>query len=520
MTDRTYLMGIDLGTEGVRVGIFDREGAPAGFSSSAYETHHPRAGWAEQDPDQWWSALKQAVPAALSDGDVRAKEIAGLSVDATSSTVLAVDAAGQHLRPALLWMDVRASAQAERVTAADHAALKYSGHADVSAEFGLPKALWLRDHEPDTYEAAEHILDAADWATQRLTGERTLSINTASCKYYFDRDAGGWPTDLYEQVGAPDLLDKFPSDVVDVGQPVGGLRGPVAEELGLEPDTPVAEASVDAYAGALGLGVVEPGALALITGSSHVIIGHAAEPVHDPGFWGAYTDALIPGLYTVEAGQASTGSIVAWFKNQLAGGVLAEAERRGVDAYDILGELAREVPAGSNGLLVLDHFQGSRSPHADPHARGAISGLSLSHGPGHVFRALIEGVCYGTEDILRKLRDHEFVPKLTVVSGGPANSALWMQIHADVSNVPITFAEVNEGPVLGSAIQASVGAGIHPDLSTAAKSMVRLGRTIEPDAARHEEYRFWVDRYQELYGAIRDVQHQVVEHLDRDRSDG
>ena len=520
MTDRTYLMGIDLGTEGVRVGIFDREGAPAGFSSSAYETHHPRAGWAEQDPDQWWSALKQAVPAALSDGDVRAKEIAGLSVDATSSTVLAVDADGRPLRPAILWMDVRASAQAERVTAADHAALKYSGHADVSAEFGLPKALWLRDHEPDTYEAAEYILDAADWATQRLTGERTLSINTASCKYYFDRDAGGWPTDLYEQVGAPDLLDKFPSDVVDVGQPVGGLRGPVAEELGLEPDTPVAEASVDAYAGALGLGVVEPGALALITGSSHVIIGHAAEPVHDPGFWGAYTDALIPGLYTVEAGQASTGSIVAWFKNQLAGGVLAEAERRGVDAYDILGELAREVPAGSNGLLVLDHFQGSRSPHADPHARGAISGLSLSHGPGHVFRALIEGVCYGTEDILRKLRDHEFVPKLTVVSGGPANSALWMQIHADVSNVPITFAEVNEGPVLGSAIQASVGAGIHPDLSTAAKSMVRLGRTIEPDAARHEEYRFWVDRYQELYGAIRDVQHQVVEHLDRDRSDG
>jgi len=519
MAERPYLMGIDLGTEGVRVGIFDREGAPAAFSSSAYETHHPRAGWAEQDPDQWWSALKQAVPAALSDGDVRAGEIAGISVDATSSTVLAVDADGRPLRPAILWMDVRASAQAERVTAADHAALKYSGHADVSAEFGLPKALWLREHEPDTYQAAEYILDAADWATQRLTGERTLSINTASCKYYFDRDAGGWPTELYEQVGAPDLLDKFPSNVVDVGQPVGGLRRPVAEELGLEPDTPVAEASVDAYAGALGLGVVEPGALALITGSSHVIIGHAAEPVHDPGFWGAYTDALIPGLYTVEAGQASTGSVVAWFKNQLAGGVLAEAERRGVDAYDILGELAGEVPVGSNGLLVLDHFQGSRSPHADPHARGAMSGLSLSHGPGHVFRALIEGVCYGTEDILRTLRDHEFVPKLTVVSGGPANSELWMQIHADVSNVPITFAEVNEGPVLGSAIQASVGAGIHPDLSTAAKSMVRLGRTIEPDAARHEEYRFWVDRYQELYGAIRDVQHQVVDHLDRHPGD-
>jgi FGGY-family pentulose kinase len=516
MTDSPYLMGIDLGTEGVRAGIFDREGAPVGFSSFAYETHHPHAGWAEQDPDQWWSALTQAVPAALDDGGVSAEEIAGISVDATSSTVLAVDADGRPLRPAILWMDVRASAQAEWVAAADHAALKYSGHADVSAEFGLPKALWLRDQQPDTYDAAEYILDAADWVTQRLTGERTLSINTASCKYYFDREAGGWPTELYEQVGAADLLDKFAGDVLDVGQPVGGLRRSVAEELGLRPDTPVAEASVDAYAGALGLGVVEPGTLALITGSSHVIIGHSAEPVHDPGLWGAYTDALIPGLYTIEAGQASTGSVVAWFKNQFAGEVLADAERRGVDAYDILGELAREVPVGSNGLLVLDYFQGSRSPHADPHARGAISGLSLSHGLGHVFRALMEGVCYGTEDILHTLRNHEFVPKMTVVSGGPAKSELWMQIHADVSNVPITFTEVSEGPVLGSAIQASVGAGIHPDLSTVAKSMVRLGRTIEPDAARHEEYRFWVERYRELYGAIRDEQHRVVEHLGRD----
>jgi FGGY-family pentulose kinase len=520
VTDSPYLIGIDLGTEGVRVGIFDREGGPVGFSSFAYETHHPQAGWAEQDPDQWWSALKQAVPEALSDGDVRAEEIAGISVDATSSTVLAVDADGRPLRPAILWMDVRASAQAERVAAADHAALKYSGHGDVSPEFGLPKALWLRDHEPDTYDAAQSILEAADWLTQRMTGERTLSINTASCKYYFDRDAGGWPAELYAHVDATDLLDKFPGDVLEVGQPVGGLRRSVAEELGLKPDTPVAEASVDAYAGALGLGVVEPGTLALITGSSHVIIGHAAEPVHDPGFWGAYTDALIPGLYTIEAGQASTGSVVAWLKNRFAGDVRLEAEQRGVDPYDILGELAQEVPVGSNGLLVLDYFQGSRSPHSDPHARGAMSGLSLSHGLGHVFRAVIEGICYGTEDILRTLRDHQFVPEMTVVSGGPANSELWMQIHADVSNLPITFAEVNEGPVLGSAIQASVGAGIHPDLCAAAKSMVRLGRTIEPDAARHEEYRFWVERYRELYGAIRDVQHRVVDHLGREAADG
>jgi FGGY-family pentulose kinase len=518
VTDTRCVMGIDFGTEGVRVGIFDGVGSPVGFSSSGYGTDHPRAGWAEQDADEWWFALSEAVPAALRDGNITGRDIDGISVDATSSTVLAVDADGRPLRPAILWMDVRASEQAERVSATSDPALKYSGGGRVSAEFGLPKALWLRDQEPETYDAATYILDCADWATQRLTGERAASINTTTCKYYFDRDEGGWPGGLYDKLDATDLLDRFPKerDIANVGQPVGVLRREAAEELGLKADTPVAEGSVDAYAGALGLGVVEPGTLALITGSSHVLIAQSAEPVHDPGFWGAYTDAMIPGLYTIEAGQASTGSVVAWLKNQLAGGVLVEAERRGVDPYDILGELARRVAVGSDGMLVLDYFQGNRSPHTDPRARGAISGLSLSHGLGHLFRAVIEGICYGTEDILRTLRDNEFVPKMNVVSGGPAKSELWMQIHADVSNIPITFTEVSEGPVLGAAIQAAVGAGIYPDLRTAARNMVRFGRTIEPDPARHEEYRFWVERYRELYRGIRDVQHHVVGHLDGD----
>jgi FGGY-family pentulose kinase len=512
MAEAPYLMGIDFGTEGVRVGIFDCSGAPVGFGSAAYGTEHPRPGWAEQDPGEWWSSLVEAVPAALEDGELTGDEIAGISVDATSSTVLAVDADGRPLRPALLWMDVRASEEAARIAATHDAALKYNGHGDVSAEFGLPKALWLRDHEPEVYEAARYIVDGADWVTQRLTGSPTMSINTASSKYYFDRDTGGWPSDLYAQLDAGDLLDKFPQAVLDVGAPVGGLRREVAEELGLKPDTPVAEASVDAYAGALGLGVVAPGTLALITGSSHVIIAQSAAPVHDPGFWGAYTDALIPGLYTIEAGQASTGSIVAWLKNELGGAVVAEAQRRGVDPYDLLNEMAQRVPVGSDGLLVLDYFQGNRSPHTDPYARGVVSGLSLSHGLGHLFRAVLEGICYGTEDILRTLRDNEFVPRMNVVSGGPAKSELWMQIHADVSNVPITFTKVSEGPVLGSAIQAAVSANIYPDLASAANAMVQFGRTIEPDAARHEEYCFWVDRYRELYPAVRDVQHSVVRH--------
>ena len=218
--------------------------------------------------------------------------------------------------------------------------------------------------------------------------------------------------------------------------------------------------------------MTEPGKLALITGSSHVMIGQAAEPHHGQGFFGAYTDAMIPGQYTVEGGQVSTGSIVAWFKNRFAGDAVAEAKRRGVDPYDVLTELARDVPIGSEGLVAIDYFQGNRTPYTDPLARGMLWGLSLSHTPGHVFRAILEGICYGTEHIFRTMREHGFQPGEAVVAGGPTKSEMWMQMHADVSNMPISFTREGEGAVLGSAMQAAVGAGVNPDVQTAAEHMV------------------------------------------------
>ncbi|MDQ6773913.1 MAG: FGGY family carbohydrate kinase [Candidatus Dormibacteraeota bacterium] len=513
MTEGPYLIGIDYGTGGVRVGIFDREGTPAVFHAIAFETHYPRPGWAEQDPDTWWSGLGQAMRAAMQESGVSPEEVAGISLDATSSTVLAVDAQGRHMRPAIMWMDVRASDQARRLQETGHPALKYSGFGAVSAEWGLPKALWLKENEPETFDSAAHICDCADWLSYRLTGEWAASIDVASAKYFHDRNQGGFPEGLYAAVGIEDLLNRYPQNLLDLGVVVGGLRADVAEELGLRAGTPVAEGGVDAHVGALGLGVVEPGKLALITGSSHVMIGQAAKPIHGAGFWGAFTDAIIPGQYTIEAGQASTGSVVAWFKNHFAGDAVAEARRRGVDPYVVLTELAREAPIGSDGLIFVDHFQGSRSPHSDPLARGMIWGLSLSHTPGVVFRAIMEGICYGTEQIFRTLREQGFVPTSSVVSGGSTRSDLWMQMHADIANLPITLTRVGEGPALGSAMLGAVGAGIYANIQTAAQHMVQTERTIEPDAASHAEYEFYLDRYMETYPQMKDLMHQMVRHI-------
>jgi FGGY-family pentulose kinase len=513
MAEGPYLMGIDYGTGGVRVGLFDRMGTPVIFHAVEFGTDHPHPGWAEQDPAEWWSCLVRAVRNAMEQSGVPPGEIAGISVDATSATVLATDEQGKHLRPAIMWMDVRASDQARRIQETGDPALKYNGFGAVSAEWGLPKVMWIKENEPKTYNRAGRICDCGDWLLQRLTGEWAASINFASSKYYYDRDEGGFPVSLFQAVGVEDLLEKYPKNVLDLGVPVGGLRRDVAEELGLKAGTPVAQGGIDAYMGALGLGVVEPGKLALITGSSHVMIGQAAEPIHGQGFWGAYTDSMIRGQYTVEAGQASTGSVVAWFKNHFAGDAVAEAERRGVDPYVVLNELARDIPIGSQGLVVLDYFQGNRSPYTDPLARGLVMGLSLSHGPGHVFRAILEGICFGTEHIFRTLRGHDFEPTSIVVSGGPTKSDLWMQMHADVANVPISLTRESEGPVLGSAMLAAVGAGIYPSIQAAAEHMVHTERTIEPDKTRHEEYQFYLDRYIETYPLLIDVMHKTTRHV-------
>lgn len=507
------MVGVDFGTESVRVGVFDREGSPLAFAGEAYSLKHPYPGWAEQDPDEWWDCFVKATWQAVEDSGVSQEEIFGLSLDATTCTVVALDKQDRVLRPAIMWMDVRAVDQARKVRETEDPALKYSGYTNVSAEWMPSKALWLKENEPENYDNAGRICECLDWITHRLTGEWTASINTASFRWYYDRDEGGFPGSLYEAVGLGDLLEKFPQDVLEMGQVVGGLRKEVAEELGLPADIPVAEGGGDAFVAMAGLDVLEPGKMAMITGSSHAIVGQTAEPMYGAGFFGSYTDAVVPRQYTVEGGQVSTGSVVKWFKDNFAKAAAEKAAERGVDAYDVLNEFAEEVPLGSDGLVVLDYWQGNRTPHTDPEARGVMWGLSLSHGEGHMFRAILEGICYGTEHILRTMRDNGFEAREIVAAGGPTQSELWMQMHADVSNVPISFTQVADAPALGSAILAAVGAEVYSDVHEAAKQMVHTKNTIEPDPDTHEKYQFYVDKYAETYPQMKELMHDVSHHV-------
>ena len=242
-----------------------------------------------------------------------------------------------------------------------------------------------------------------------------------------------------------------------------------------------------------------------------MLLGQTTHAIYAKGIWGAYYDAIIPGLYTVEAGQISSGSVNNWFTN----GFTVDAHKRsreGGDLYKILDAKAKEIPIGCEGVVALDHFQGNRSPYCNPYSRGAFTGLTLSHTEAHLYRAVLESVCYGTKTVFDTFRDKGFDPVKVVVSGGPTKSKFWMQMHADVTGVPLLFPKNTEGPLMGGAILASIGAGLHKDIGSAANAMVEMDHVIEPNPDATSEYQFYHERYLEIYEALSPINSKVVRH--------
>ena len=514
MTDHftpPYFLGIDAGTEAVKAGIFDQTGRRIAVGARAYKTHFPGPGWAEQDPVDWWAGLVGAVRDCLAAAEIDPGDIVGISADATTCTLVPMGADGQPLRRALLWMDVRAAAQADAIFATGHEALRYC-LAGANAEWMPPKMLWLKQNEPDTYAATTHLLEYTDWIAYRLTGRYTLNMSTITHRWFYHAPSGGWPVDFYAAVGLPGIEEKFPADIVAAGTVIGLLTTEAAAELGLPAGIPIAAGGGDAYIGLLGQGVTAPGDTGVIVGSSNVLLALADTEFHFPGVFGSFPDALIPGLNVVEGGQVSTGSILSWFKRNFGHGAAADAQAKGMSVYALLDEEAAQVAPGSGGLIMLDYFQGNRTPHTDSHARGAIWGLSLQSGRAEIFRSLMEGVAYGMADILQAFAANDFSVARIITSGGATQSPLFMQIYADVIGLPLTTTTEPEASVLGSAIVAAVGAGVYPDLPAAAAAMVRTAHTYQPDMERHAAYGFYVKKYQETYRQLRPLMHEMAAH--------
>ena len=243
------------------------------------------------------------------------------------------------------------------------------------------------------------------------------------------------------------------------------------------------------------------------------MLGHTDRGFHKEGIFGAFPDCVMPGLYVVEGAQISSGSVLKWFRDGFINRAHEEeAQKQGLSLYDYFNTLAGNIPIGSEGLVVLNYWQGNRNPLIDSQARGVIWGLSLKHGPAHVYRAIMEGVSYGTEHIMRYFREAGFAPREVYACGGATKSDLWMQIQSDVLGIPICLTEEANAPLLGDAILASYGAGLYKSIEEAAEAMVRIRKKVEPDLEKTSSYRYYVDRYIDTYPALKNLMHDMLKH--------
>jgi ribulokinase len=505
-----YVIGYDLGTGGLRAGIYDFQGNEIAFASTEYETFYRHSGWAEQKPDDWWKAFAEATAEAVRKAGIDKSEIIALSYDVTCCSVMLCRKDGTPLRDCVMWMDVRASKEAEDIKNTKDDALKFNGYGNVSAEWMPCKALWLKRNERDLYDQADVVCECADWITYKLTGKWTANLSETAIRWYYDSRNGGFQRSLYEKIGLEDVLDKFPEEMHSIGDSLGNISPEAAEFLGLSENTLVAQGGTDAYIGILGLGATDAGKVALITGSSHLIMCLTDQYHYSKrSYFGPFPDCVLKGLGVVEGGQTSSGSIVKWFKNNFC----KDLESNGGNAYRTLNEEAAKIEPGADGLIVLDWWQGNRTPYTDSQIRGMIYGLSLEHTQAHLFRAIMEGVAFGTENVFRSFRDDGYEVNDIYMGGGTTNSDLFMQIHADVSNVVIHVPSNPQSCVLGSAILAAFAAGKFGSIPEAAGSMVHYAKEVRPDPENHEKYQRIFAQYAKAYEECGDWMHETTRTL-------
>lgn len=495
----SLILAHDLGTTGVKASLFQPDGQVLASAFGAYETTYARAGWAEQDPFDWWAGVCAATRALLSESTAAADDIAVISFSGQMMGCLPVDATGRPLRSAIIWADQRADRQAAflRERAGPDRVYAITGHR-ASASYTAAKILWLRDHQPDVYSRTHKVLQTKDYVAYRLTGQYATDYSDASGTNLFDLSRRSWSEEILQAI---DLDPAMLPGVYPSAHVLGGVTQSAAEETGLRAGTPVVIGGGDGACATAGAGVVHASDAYNYVGSSSWIAYVTDAPLYDPE-QRTFTFAHLDPEYLFPTGTM-----------QCAGGSYDWLERllRGDHTDPIYDELEREaaqVAPGANGLLFLPYLIGERSPHWNPRARGAFVGLTMPHRRGEMVRAVMEGVAMNLRIILDAFLDQGAPIRALRVIGGGARSAVWRQILADVYGLPLLKPHLLvEATTLGAAIAGGVGVGIY-DGYEVVSDLVTVSEGEEPrDSA--------VRQYQEIYGIFQETYNALVPIYDR-----
>jgi xylulokinase len=471
------LVGLDVGTTGVKALALSEDGAVLARAERGYPLATPRPGWAEQDPEDWWSAAEQCL------AELGADDIAGIGLSGQMHGLVPLDEADRVIRPAILWNDQRTGAECAEIEEQLGLAhlLELTGNRALPG-FTAPKLLWLRRHEPDGFTRLRHVLLPKDYVRLRLAGEHAIDVADASGTLLLDVGARRWSGEMLD---ALELDPAWLPPVLESPQ----VSGRTADGV------PVAAGAGDQAAAALGAGVVEPGPASVVLGTSGVVFAPLpAFRADAEGRVHVFCHAVPGGWHAMGVMLSAAGSLQ-WFRDRLAPGVRFD---------DLLAAAAAWGP-GTEGLLFAPYLAGERTPHADPDARGAFTGLELRHDRGALCRAVLEGVAYGLRDSLELLRALGVDVTVGRASGGGARGRLWLEIVASVLGLPLELTAVEEGSAYGAALLGGVAGGVFADPREAVHGCVRVRETVDPNPAWQEVYEQGYARFRRLYPATKEV---------------
>jgi len=494
----SYFLGIDSSTTGVKALLIDEKGNVAGTATTDLPLSTPHPLWSEQEPAGWWDGTVNSIKQVLQETGTSGDEVAAIGLTGQMHGLTLLDENGNVLRPAMLWNDQRTGPQCDEIRErlGKKHLVELTGN-DALTGFTAPKILWVREHEPDTFAKAKHILLPKDYVRFKLTGTYATDKAGAAGTLLLDVKQRNWSPEV---LNALDIPAEWLPPTHEGPEVTGHVSAETAQATGLKAGTPVVGGGGDQAAQAVGVGAVEPGIIALTLGTSGVVFASAAEPFIEPeGRLHAFCHA-VPGRWHMMGVMLSAAGSLRWYRDTFA---------PGIDFDDLLAPAA-DISPGSEGLLFLPYLTGERTPHPDPLARGAFAGVTVRHAQPHFTRAVLEGVAFGLRDSFELIKSSGLTDiKQVRVSGGGARSPLWRQILADVLNVELVTVNTTEGAAYGAALLAGVGAGAWPDVDTACNPCIKLPGSTGPQPETVNKYESVYTQYRELYPALKDISHNL-----------
>jgi D-xylulose kinase len=471
------LLGIDAGTTSVKSGLFNANGKCLAVARQEYQLSTPHASWAELDPEIYWQACVSTTQKVLQ--QTGTKDVAAVSVSSQGETMVALDAYGKPVCPAIVWLDNRAEREAAFL--ADKfvdEVYERTGIPEIIPTWTACKILWLKQNEPDAYSRVDKFILVQDYLIYKLTGEYTTNDSVSCTSLYFDITKGRWWDAVLHEIG---IGEKNLPHLVPSGEVIGNVSAEASAQTGLPQTTKVVGGGMDQSVGAIGAGNIRTGVVSETTGAALTIQVTIPSPDVDKRKVIPVYCHSAPGKYLFVPVCPTAGMAYKWFRDTFAGMEVARAEREKSDSYDLLSALAADVPPGSDGLVMLPHLMGAYSPDPNPAARGSFTGFTLSHTRGHFARAILESVAFLLKRNLEVLQNAGVDVTEIRSTGGGARSPLWNQIKSNVCNIPVVTLLNEDTALLGDAILAGVAAGVFHSIEDGCTQMVAMQDKIVPD---------------------------------------